>query len=191
MSDTILDSQGKVCFANDPDLRPGFRTTFHPMELWDYYYAWWHSRTYWNHLEDSDSTLPLPVSDQFWKMVEFGSELRKLHGQRKKLGNPGIDFIKSKDFNTGQSSTRFTLSDEMQQTGHLTVNAKYHINNVPEPVWAYTINGFRPVLNWIEKHTFENLEDAQKTAFIQMLLAVDETQRIQRKIDQYLTKNQT
>src|SRR5690606_17902885 len=41
------DASGNVCFVDSPDLRPEFRTTFGPIDLWDYYYALIHSNNWW------------------------------------------------------------------------------------------------------------------------------------------------
>ncbi len=78
---TTRDSHGNVCFMNDPYLRPEYRTGFHPIDLWDYYYAMWHSKSYYRLKGDRARELPLPHSNLFWQMVALGSRLRNIHSR--------------------------------------------------------------------------------------------------------------
>ncbi len=78
------EAEGKVCFANNPDLRPEFRQTFAPIDLLDYIYAVLHSPTYRakykEFLKIDFPRVPYPASpDMFWQLVALGSELRQLH----------------------------------------------------------------------------------------------------------------
>ena len=78
------EAEGKVCFANNPALRPEFRQTFAPIDLLDYIYAVLHSPTYREKYKEflkiDFPRVPYPASTgTFWQLVALGGELRQLH----------------------------------------------------------------------------------------------------------------
>src|SRR5690606_12739638 len=79
---TTRDSHGNVCFAGDPNLRPEYRTIFHAIDLWDYYYALWHSPVYWESEKGRKGFLPFPSREHFWNRTRLGNYFRILHSSK-------------------------------------------------------------------------------------------------------------
>ena len=81
---TKKDPKGNVCLANNPEVRPEFIETFTPVDLQDYCIAILHSKIspeYNQEFLNIDFTqIPIPTDIvEFWKLVKFGSELRRIH----------------------------------------------------------------------------------------------------------------
>ncbi|MFH6997133.1 hypothetical protein ACHRVZ_04315 [Flavobacterium sp. FlaQc-57] len=61
---------GNVCFANSDEVRPEFRQSFTTIDLLDYIFAMMH------HNKDLQK-IPIPLDTlHFWKLVQFGKDLR-------------------------------------------------------------------------------------------------------------------
>ncbi len=78
------EPEGNVCFINNPEVRPDFRTTFAPIDILDYIYAVLHSpvyrEKYKEFLKIDFPRVPYPKdSESFWNLVELGGELRQIH----------------------------------------------------------------------------------------------------------------
>lgn len=71
------ETEGNVCFINSSELRPEFRQSFTSIDLLDYCYAVLHSTI--NEISEINSVRIPITSDSsiFWKLVNYGSELRK------------------------------------------------------------------------------------------------------------------
>lgn len=182
------DKHGNVCFANDPDLRPEFRTTFHAIDLWDYYYTLWHSATYWNSTFGQQQKLHPPLADHFWKIVEFGSKLRLTHALKIHFKNTGITFSDTGHRVAEPMSNRFQIIDKQTKSGILYLNNHFYIDHVPLRTWEYHIAGENPLHNWILQHINQEITEQQLTRFIKFILAIDQTQRLQNNIDTFLSK---
>jgi len=79
-----ISAGGEVCFANSPEVRPGFRLTFSAADVFDYAYALLHSPVYMDTYKEfwkSDSPrVPYPNdTTTFWQLVKLGSELKQTH----------------------------------------------------------------------------------------------------------------
>lgn len=71
------ETEGNICFINSNELRPEFRQSFTSTDLLDYCYAVLHSPI--NEFSEINS-VRIPItsdSSVFWKLVNYGSELRK------------------------------------------------------------------------------------------------------------------
>ncbi|MCD0472378.1 type ISP restriction/modification enzyme [Flavobacterium sp. JAS] len=72
------ESEGNVCFANSEELRPEFRQSFTTIDVLDYCYAILHSSIYQESLKNDSQKIPVPSDcDVFWRLVQFGSDLRR------------------------------------------------------------------------------------------------------------------
>ena len=77
-------SEGEVCFANSPQVRPEFRLTFASIDISDYIYAVLNSsaykKNYKENLKIDFPDIPYPEdTSTFWQLVMLGSELRQIH----------------------------------------------------------------------------------------------------------------
>ncbi|MGQ7946945.1 type ISP restriction/modification enzyme [Flavobacterium sp. WC2509] len=78
------EAEENVCFANSNDVRPEFKESFTQQDLLKYNYAVFHSSTYREKYEEFQKTdsLNIPIQTdriKFWKLVQLGDELRKIH----------------------------------------------------------------------------------------------------------------
>ena len=71
------ETEGNVCFINSNELRPEFRQSFTSTDLLDYCYVVLYSTI--NEFSEINSVRIPIISDTsiFWKLVNYGSELRK------------------------------------------------------------------------------------------------------------------
>ena len=71
------ETEGNVCFINSNELRPEFRQNFTSTDLLDYCYAVLHS-TINEFSEINSARIPITSDTSiFWKLVNYGSGLRK------------------------------------------------------------------------------------------------------------------
>ena len=71
------EPEGNVCFINNPEVRPEFRTTFAPIDILDYIYAVLYSPAYHEKykrfLKVDFTRVPFPKdAGTFWQLVELG-----------------------------------------------------------------------------------------------------------------------
>lgn len=76
------ETNGNVCFANNPDLRDAFKTSFTQTDVNDYICAVFHSIKYRamskKESEITFKNFPIPKdADTFWRLVLLGGEIRK------------------------------------------------------------------------------------------------------------------
>lgn len=84
ISEEEMERTSEVCFANSPEVRPEFRSTFTAKDALDYFYAVLYSskfqKEFEKHLRTGLKSLPIP-SDIFifCKLAVLGSELQIVH----------------------------------------------------------------------------------------------------------------
>ena len=86
-----MQRMGEVCFANSPEIRPEFRTTFTSKDAFDYAYAVLYSKKsheqFEKHLKTDLKTIPIPPDIFiFCKLAILGNELQKIH----RMDNPTL-----------------------------------------------------------------------------------------------------
>lgn len=84
------ETNGNICFANNPELRNEFRTTFSATDVLNYINAISYSSSYKDknksHLMSNCKNLPTPHNqDTFWKLVIWGGKIKKLQVSKKSL----------------------------------------------------------------------------------------------------------
>lgn len=86
--------EGNVCMANNKEVRPEFRQTFAPIDILDYVYAVLHSSDF--RTADKKTlkmNFPYPKSAEiFWKLVELGSQIKKIHSLENQKDNNFITY---------------------------------------------------------------------------------------------------
>ena len=180
------DASGNVCFAEDPNLRPDFRTGFHPFDLWDYYYALWHSPVWWVNLKPHQENLPWPDSRSFWRIVALGKKLRIYHTARQSpepmtFTMPEIPAIKVEPVDD-----RFRIKDESEATGRLHLNEFHFIGQVPRGVWEYLYPDYNPLKGYLDAHTGEVLGSDQLRSLCQWIVVIDQTYGIGETVNRIL-----
>ncbi len=181
------DGQGNVCFADDPDLRPEFRIVFHAIDLWDYYYALWHSPGYWDSSLGQQRKLPLPHPVHFWKIVKFGENLRTMHSNYQKMDDSEISIHTSKNTMVQPMASRFQVDNSENRTGRFFINKSYYLSHVPNQAWEYNTARIQPLPHWIERHLHQEISNRQIEELIHLISAVYQTCQFQTMFDRFLS----
>ncbi len=181
------DVQGNVCFADDPDLRPEYRTNFHAMDLWDYYYAVWHSQQYWNSIPGKNGNLPLPHPDYFWRTIRFGTRLREIH--LLKTGHPThkITLSDSENKVVQPMEVRFVKAANVDTEGRLFLNDNLYLDHISRLAWEYQLAGVEPLPRWFKEHMNEPVSSHDLEILAGIIESVEETYSIQTILDHILT----
>ena len=174
-------------FTAEKETKPN---TFAPIDLLDYIYAVLHSptyrETYKEFLKIDFPRVPYPELENFWQLVELGSELRQLH----LLESPKLDpLITRYPMNGLNCITRkvnkntFELTDSENQLGQIWINDSQYFDQVPLVAWDFYVGGYQPVQKWLKDRqgrilSFEDILHYQK-----VIKALTETDRIMKEID--------
>lgn len=172
-----FDAHGNVCFADDPDLRPEFRTHFTPVHLFDYFYASWLTETAKPEKSTAETVIPLPDKEFFWKKVLTGELLRSIHlasGFQNVLysllpaaGNP--------------SATKFDMekisfsADPYGEKGILHLNKVFYFADVPVRAIHFSLHGYSPVLGWLLLHDKQFMTPELLTRISVIIAKLNET----------------
>lgn len=180
------DVHGNVCFADDPNLRPEYRTNFHALDLWDYYYAVWHSQVYWDSGPAKAGYLPLPHPDYFWNLIRLGTRLREIHSSKTKHSNYQITLSDPKNSFVLTLRDRFRITEEGDTHGRLYVNDRSYLEHISRIAWEYQLAGIKPLPRWLNEHRHQSLSSHDLEALATIIEAVEETHSIQSRLDHTL-----
>lgn len=180
-----LDDHGRVCFADDPNLRPEFRTTFTSVNLWDYIYAFIHA----SHFSD-DQNVTVNISsyskDLFWSLTTLGEDLRRHESIRKSSPHSiSVNISGTGPNHIEPMENRFTLTSPESRTGNLFLNPQQSINNFPEDLWEFSRSGFYPLAEWIEGNLNQPFSLVNFAQFQQMAHTLHRNQGIYKAIDNF------
>jgi predicted helicase len=173
-------TEGEVCFANSPEVRPEFRATFAPIDILDYIYAVLHSPTYREKYKEflkiDFPRVPYPKdAATFWKLVALGGELRQIH----LLESPEVEkFITQYPVDGNNKVEKIKYEDKK-----VFINETQYFDNVPPVAWEFYIGGYQPAQKWLKDRkgrelTFDDILHYQK-----IIVALTETDQIMKKID--------
>jgi predicted helicase len=172
--------EGKVCFANNPDLRPEFLQIFAPIDLLDYIYAVLHSPTYREKYKEflkiDFPRVPYPTdAEKFWQLVALGGKLRQIH----LLESPIVEGYITQYPEDGSNVVEKLKYDN----GNVYINDTQYFANVPQTAWEFYIGGYQPAQKWLKDRkgrqlTFEDILHYQK-----IIVALSETERLMKEID--------
>lgn len=186
LTKSSYNSIGNICFANDPDIRPEYRSNFHALDLWDYYYALWNSSFYWNQDPGVKGELPLPVPIRFWDIVKTGFRLRKLHSSTEEPGKNSMDLSGPGKCEIREVMTRFKKVHKNGNTAHLYLNEKKYIKGVPENICEYEWAEINPVRSWLNDRIGLVLNPDELSELFNIIRVVDHTIPVRKEIDKLL-----
>lgn len=182
------DSQGNICFSDYPDLRPEFRTTFQPIDLWDYYYALWHSMEYWNNEFDKGDDMPLPNPDLFWEIVQLGARLRDIHSRKSAPKNHSTGISSTPNKMVQLVNGRFKLANPNEKEGCLYLNEDLYLSKVSKLDWEYQLSDIQPLHKWCQRHVDKNLSPLDFEELLRLIDSISKTRKLQKTIDDYFSK---
>lgn len=187
-----FNSQGNVCFADDPALRQEFRTHFTPVHLFDYYYAAWQVSVPAFDNISSDIKLRFPLIRSFWDLVLIGEVLRTTHLAPHPKNILFDLFPSDQDYSTTEfrkDQSRFS-SEPLSKNGRLYLNDQFYIDKIPKQAAEYSISGYNPLKNWIEKHHQKKLTAKKIAEFSGLIIKIEETARWQKELRKEIKKQE-
>lgn len=183
---------GNVCYANSPEIRDEFKTTFAPIDLLDYIYAVLHSPTYREKYKEflkiDFPRVPYPKdSDTFWKLVKLGAEIRQIH-----LLEPAKveDYITSYPIGGDNTVTRKLTKTDIgyeatdKEKGKVWINDEQYFDNVPLVAWEFYIGGYQPAQKWLKDRKERTLEFEDILHYQKIIVALTETDRLMKEINE-------
>ena len=198
--------------SNDGQECPSY---FTPENLLDYIYAVLHSpnyrEKYKEFLKIDFPRIPLPEnSEQFWKFVEKGCELRKLHlMESPELDTPittypasGSNVVEKIAWSVGvppgdavAQASRPCSSDISpipavaqasrlcSSSGRVFINPTQYFDNVPEVSWNFYIGGYQPAQKWLKDRKGRTLSYNDIIHYQKVIVALKRTAEVMEEID--------
>ncbi len=173
---------------------------FTPENLLDYIYAVLHSPNYRDKYKEflkiDFPRIPLPENaEQFWKFVEKGCELRKLHlMESPELNTPittypisGSNVVEKVVF---KSSVDIPVCDSVTGrnacptlSGKVFINPTQYFDNVPEISWNFFIGGYQPAQKWLKDRKNRTLSYDDIIHYQKIIVALKRTAEIMGEIE--------
>lgn len=182
----LKDSEGNVCMANNKEVRPEFRQNFSSIDILDYMYALLYSSDFRSvSKKSSDINFQYPKdTKKFWLLAELGSEIKEIHSLKKiKDNNSFVEFCNRG--NSIISNPHFKIHDLSEKShGCIYINEAQYFENVPETVWAFTIENHQPAQKWLEDRKGQKMNLDGINYYEKILFALSETERLILKIDE-------
>lgn len=183
----FLPDENLVC-----DLEAGLDGTFSPLDILDYIYAVLHSAEYRERYKEflkiDFPRVPYPEdADQFWKLVELGGQIRKLHLlespllEKRITGYPedGDNIITRKITKTSPG-----YEPDSDTHGKVWINDQQYFDNVPLIAWKFYIGGYQPAQKWLKDRKGRELSFEDILHYQKMIVALTETDRLMKEIDE-------
>lgn len=164
-----------------PDSDGGETDSFAPIDLLDYIYAVLHSpkyrETYKEFLKIDFPRVPYPTDiDMFWKMVEFGGQIRRIHLMEADVLNTPV--------------TTYPVEGENEvvkpayKNGKVYINKEQYFDGVPELAWNFYIGGYQPLQKWLKDRKGRKLSNEDIVHYQKIVVALTETDRLMKEIDE-------
>lgn len=153
-----------------------------PEDILDYIYAVLHSPAYrkkYSELLKIDfPRIPYPEDKEiFWKLVDFGKELRHLHLLESSSVNEYItSFPEGGDNKIEKKFPEF-------RDGNVYINPQQYFGNVPKEIWEFYVGGYQPAQKWLKDRRERVLNDEEIHHYQQMVVSISETVRLMEQIN--------
>jgi predicted helicase len=172
----ISDKLG-LTFTNEKESQ---NNTFSPIDILDYIYSILHSPSYREKYKEflkiDFPRVPYPTNKEtFWKLVQLGSEIRKIH----LLESSIVDTPISNYPITGDNVVRKIK----YENGNVYINETQYFENVPELGWNFLIGGYQPAQKWLKDRKDKELQIDDIRHYLKIIVALTETYRLMREID--------
>jgi len=161
------------------------KTSFGPEDVFHYAYAVFHSPTYRTRyaefLKIDFPRLPF-TSDKklFAKLVAKGAELVGLH----LLRSGKVD-----DFITSYPAAGSNVVEKVQSAGgKVWISTSQYFGGVPQEVWEFKVGGYQVCEKWLKDRKGRTLSGEDITHYQRVVVALKETIRLMKEIDQTIPK---
>ena len=162
--------------------------TFAPIDLLDYIYAVLHSPAYREHYKEflkiDFPRVPYPTEKkQFRQLVALGGELRTLH----LMESPTLDNLITGYNQPGDHKVdkpEYKITDHKKHLGEVHISKTQYFSEVPETAWNFYIGGYQPAQKWLKDRKGRNLNSNDIGHYQKIILALTETARLMKEIDE-------
>ena len=191
-----------LTFTNEKETT---KDTFAPIDILDYIYAVLHSpayrEKYKEFLKIDFPRVPYPnpltpnggikeTQERFWKLVNFGSQLRQIHLLESPItekyitqypidGNNVVGKIQFEPTKNGLGRVYINY----EKTPPLGVGGLQYFDNVPQIAWEFYIGGYQPAQKWLKDRKERTLEFDDILHYQKIIVALTETDRLMNEIN--------
>ena len=153
---------------------------FAPIDILDYIYAVLHSPTYRERYKEflkiDFPRVPYPENaEQFWKLVELGGQLRRLH------------LMENVEIQEGMADFPIAGTNEVEKlqyaNNRLFINDTQYFDNVPPETWNLYIGGYQPAQKWLKDRKRRTLGYDDIVHYRKIIRVLHLTMDIQKQID--------
>jgi len=183
LNKTILNELSQHVGLQFSEEKEENENTFAPIDFFDYIYAVLHSpiyrERYKEFLKIDFPRVPYPGNaEQFWKLVNLGGKLRRLH------------LMENVEPKSGMADFPIAGSNEVEKPeyvgGKVYINDSQFFENVPLVAWNFYIGGYQPAQKWLKDRKgrtldYEDIEHYQKIIFV-----LKETEEVMREVDEVI-----
>jgi len=201
----VCPNKKNVCPDNEGE-HTGSPLQFAPIDILDYIYAVLHSPTYRERYKEflkiDFPRVPYPENaEQFWKLVELGGKLRRLHllegvepqsdmadfpksgsnEVEKPLFTRHSELVSESPANKGIAGNPESSSG--RNDGRVFINDTQYFDKVPLAAWTFYIGGYQPAQKWLKDRKGRILNFDDILHYQRMIRVLKETEEIQKEID--------
>jgi predicted helicase len=160
--------------------------TFAPIDILDYIYAILHNPSFIEKFKPFLKTdfprIPYPTAkESFWKLVTLGGELRQIH----LLESTKVNYFITSYPEPGDNEVD-KISFEGEEIGKVRINTTQYFDKVPQIAWEFYIGGYQPAQKWLKDRKGRKLSFEDIMHYQRVILALTETDRIMKEIDQVM-----
>jgi predicted helicase len=160
--------------------------SFTATDLLDYIYAVLHSPEYRlkykEFLKIDFPRITMPNDKiEFWRLVGFGGELRKIH----LLESPIVEQYITQypiDGNNIVDKIKFESNSD-NISGKVHINETQYFDNVPNLAWNFYIGGYQPAQKWLKDRKGRELSFEDILHYQKIIVALNKTNTVMNQID--------
>jgi predicted helicase len=183
-----------LTFTNEKEIN---KNTFAPIDVLDYIYAVLHSPSYREKYKEflkiDFPRVPYPENqDTFWELVRLGGEIRQIH----LLESPTVEQYITQYPIAGDNLVSRKMSKNSpgyvpnnETHGKVYLNDEQYFDNVPLLAWEFYIGGYQPAQKWLKDRKGRKLEWEDIAHYQKIIVALTETNRIMKEINETYNLN--
>jgi predicted helicase len=172
---------------------------FAPMDVLDYIYAVLHSPTYRERYKeflkiDFPRVLYPENTEQFWKLVESGGKLRRLHllegvepqegiADYPVVGSDEIEKIYLTPCPSPKARGDSPPSEGLGEASRVYINDTQYFDHVPPETWNFYIGGYQPAQKWLKDRKGQTLGYDDIVHYQRIIRVLKETMEIMNEND--------
>ena len=180
--DIVQELEQKLDLTFRPE-KEDTQGTFAPIDILDYIYGVLHSNKYRNKYKEflkiDFPRIPYPKNaDYFFKVAEFGKQLREIHLLESAIVN---DFITSYPIDGDNEVVKPEYKDNK-----VYINKTQYFDNVPEIAWNFYIGGYQPAQKWLKDRKGGILSYEEILHYQKIIVALTKTYEIMQTLDNFV-----